>query len=88
MTRNTSDQQLQNRGLVGSINEVVLGLDNLRDKIKGVRAAGFEEVSSDVAENTVNPLAATVERLLAQIDALKSGKTKGKTPEDEKGRGN
>ena len=80
LTRNTSDQQLQNRGLVGSINEVVLGLDDLRDKIKRVRAAGFEEVSSNVAENTVNPLAATVERLLAQIDALKSGGAKGKTP--------
>jgi len=72
LTRNTSDQQLQNRGLVESISDVALGLDDLSDKIKNVRAAGFESTGEAVEQGTINPLQARVNALLAQMDLLKS----------------
>ena len=72
LTRNTSDQQLQNRGLVESISDVALGLDDLSDKIKNVRAAGFESTGKAVEQGTINPLQARVNALLAQMDLLKS----------------
>lgn len=72
LTRNTSDQQLQNRGLVESISDVALGLDDLSDKIKNVRAAGFESTGKAVEQGTINPLQARVNALLAQMDLLKN----------------
>ncbi len=83
LTRNTSDQQLENRGLVESISDVALGLDDLRDKIKNVRAAGFESTGKAVEEGTINPLQARVNALLAQMDSLKNKSLSSKPEKSE-----
>ena len=85
LTRNTSSQQLENRGLVESISDVVLGLDDLKDKIAEVRSAGFDETPENVQQNVVNPLQAQVDALLAQLEAAKKTgtTTKQKTPQQE-----
>ena len=85
LTRNTSSQQLENRGLVESISEVALGLDDLRDKIAAVRNQGFDETSGNVQQTVVNPLQAQVDALLAQLEAAKKGgtTTQQKTPQQE-----
>ena len=83
LTRNTSDQQLENRGLVESISDVALGLDDLSDKIKNVRAAGFESTGKAVEEGTINPLQARVNALLAQLDSLKNKSLSSKPEKPE-----
>ena len=83
LTRNTSDQQLENRGLVESISDVALGLDDLSDKIKNVRAAGFESTGKAVEEGTINPLQARVNALLAQLDSLKNKSLSSKPEKSE-----
>ena len=83
LTRNTSDQQLENRGLVESISDVALGLDDLSDKIKNVRAAGFESTGKAVEEGTINPLQARVNALLAQMDSLKNKSLSSKPEKSE-----
>ena len=76
LRKNTSTQQLFDRGLVDNISTVVRELDNLRDKVEAARAAGFGGTGGDGARTAVvNPLQAQVDALLAQLKSATQQKT-------------
>ena len=76
LRKNTSTQQLFDRGLIDNISTVVRELDNLRDKVEAARAAGFGGTGGDGGRTAVvNPLQAQVDALLAQLKSATQQKT-------------
>ena len=76
LRKNTTTQQLFDRGLIDNIRTIVKELDNLRDKVDAARAKGFSSTNGDGNGATVvNPLQAQIDALLAQLAAKEGGST-------------
>jgi len=73
---NSTADELANRGLLGSFNDIGFAVDNLSRKLARARAAGFTAAGGDGGGNSVvNPLQAQIDALLAQLKTKTEQKT-------------